>query len=108
MLLSSGERQLLALARVALLDADVFILDEATASLDPATEAQVNAALDAVMVGRTVVLIAHRLSSLERVDRVAVIANGRIAEMGSHEELIARRGAYAALHSDWLRSGERA
>jgi ATP-binding cassette subfamily B protein len=108
MLLSSGERQLLALARVALLDADVFILDEATASLDPATEAQVNAALDAVMVGRTVVLIAHRLSSLERVDRVAVVANGRIAELGSHEELIACRGAYAALHNDWLRSGERA
>ncbi len=106
MLLSSGERQLLALARVALVDADVFILDEATASLDPATEAQVNAALEAIMVGRTVVLIAHRLSTLERVDRVAVIANGGIAETGSHAELIARGGAYAALHGDWLRSGE--
>ncbi len=108
MLLSSGERQLLALARIALLDADVFLLDEATASLDPATEAQVNAALEAIMVRRTVVLIAHRLSTLEHVDRVAVVANGGIAEMGSHAELIARGGAYAALHQDWLRSGERA
>lgn len=104
-LLSSGERQLLALARVALVDADVFVLDEATASLNPGTEGAVNTALDALMEDRTVVLIAHRLSTLERVDRIAVLANRSIAEIGTHDELVARGGAYAALHREWLRSG---
>jgi ATP-binding cassette subfamily B protein len=104
-LLSSGERQLLALARVALIDADVFVLDEATASLDAGTEAAVNRALEALMVDRTVVLIAHRLSTLASVDRIAVLANRGVAEMGTHDDLVARAGHYAALHREWLRSG---
>ncbi len=82
-LLSAGERQLVALARVALLSADILILDEPTSSLDPGTEQEVNRALESLMRDRTVVLIAHRLSTMKQVDRVAVVADGRIAELGS-------------------------
>jgi ATP-binding cassette, subfamily B, bacterial len=80
-LLSSGERQLLAMARVALVDADVVILDEATSSLDPGTERQINRALARLMLDRTVI-IAHRLSTMKWVDRIAVVADGGIAEEG--------------------------
>jgi ATP-binding cassette subfamily B protein len=104
-LLSAGERQLVALARVALLAADVLILDEPTSSLDPGTEQDVNLALESLMRDRTVVLIAHRLSTMQQVDRIAVVAEGRIAELGSHDELIALRGKYAALYRGWERSG---
>jgi ATP-binding cassette subfamily B protein len=100
-LLSSGERQLVALARLALLDADVLILDEATSSLDPGTEQQINRALERLMVDRTVVLIAHRLSTMERVDRIAVVADAGIAELGSHAELLERGGLYATLYRQW-------
>lgn len=99
--LSSGERQLVALARVALADPAVIVLDEATSSLDPRTEADVERALAAVASGRTVVTIAHRLSTAERADRVAVLERGRLVEIASHDELVARRGRYAALWRSW-------
>src|SRR6478752_6101643 len=102
-LLSAGERQLVALARVALVSADVLILDEPTSSLDPGTEQEVNRALESLMRDRTVVLIAHRLSTMKQVDRIAVVADGQIAELGSHTELLARRGRYAALYQGWER-----
>jgi ABC-type multidrug transport system fused ATPase/permease subunit len=105
-LLSAGERRLLALARVALVAADVLILDEPTSSLDPGTERQVNAALESIMRDRRVVVIAHRLSTMKEVDRIAVIADGAIAEIGSHGELVARRGRYERLYGEWLRAGQ--
>jgi ATP-binding cassette subfamily B protein len=107
-LLSAGERQLVALARVALVSADVLILDEPTSSLDPGTEQEVNRALESLMRDRTVVLIAHRLSTMKQVDRIAVVADGQIAELGSHAELLARRGRYAELYRGWERGGQRA
>jgi ATP-binding cassette subfamily B protein len=99
--LSSGERQLVGLARVALADPAVIVLDEATSSLDPATEAAVEQALAAVSVGRTVITIAHRLSTAERADRVAVVDGGRIVEVASHEELVAEGARYAELWASW-------
>ena len=102
--LSAGERQLVSLARAALADPEVLVLDEATSSLDPGTEAEVEAALEALMVGRTVVVIAHRLSTSERADRVGVVMGGVVAELGPHGELIAAGGHYAALHASWSRN----
>ncbi len=99
--LSAGERQLVGLARVALADPAVIVLDEATSSLDPATEALVERALAAVSHGRTVVTIAHRLSTAERADRVAVIDGGRLVEIASHDELVAQGERYAALWASW-------
>jgi ATP-binding cassette, subfamily B, bacterial len=99
--LSSGERQLVGLARVALVDPAVIILDEATSSLDPATEALVERALAAVSAGRTVITIAHRLSTAERADRVAVIEHGRLVELATHDELVAQGERYAALWASW-------
>lgn len=99
--LSAGERQLVSLARAALADPEVLVLDEATSSLDPGTEAEVEAALDALMAGRTVVVIAHRLSTAERADRIAVVEQGRLVETGSHRELLARDGRYASMFAAW-------
>ena len=99
--LSAGERQLVSLARSFLSDPRVLILDEATSNLDPGTEVEVERALEAVMRGRTVIVVAHRLSTAERSDRVAVVAAGGIAEIGTHDELIARGGRYAALFASW-------
>jgi ATP-binding cassette, subfamily B, bacterial len=99
--LSSGERQLVGLARVALADPAVIVLDEATSSLDPATEAEVERALAAVSTGRTVITIAHRLSTAERADRVAVIDGGRLVEIATHEELVAEGARYAELWASW-------
>lgn len=104
-LLSAGQRQLVALARAALLEADVLILDEATSDLDPGTELTVTTAMTEVMRGRTVLVIAHRLSTILEADRIAVVADGGIAELGSHAELLERGGRYAALHAAWP-SGE--
>jgi ATP-binding cassette subfamily B protein len=99
--LSAGERQLVGIARVALADPAVIVLDEATSSLDPATEAAVERALAAVAEGRTVVTIAHRLSTAERADRVAVMENGRLVEVASHEELVQQGDRYARLWASW-------
>jgi ATP-binding cassette subfamily B protein len=99
--LSAGERQLVSLARAALANPDVLVLDEATSSLDPGTEADVEAAMTALMEGRTVLVIAHRLSTAERADRVAVVDAGGIAEIGTHADLVARDGRYAALYQSW-------
>jgi ATP-binding cassette subfamily B protein len=99
--LSSGERQLVSLARVAIADPAVIVLDEATSSLDPQTEAAVEQALVAVSKGRTVITIAHRLSTAERADRVAVMEHGRLIEIASHDELVAQGERYARLWASW-------
>ena len=99
--LSAGERQLVGIARVALADPAVIVLDEATSSLDPATEAAVERALAAVVEGRTVIIIAHRLSTAERADRVVVMDRGRVVEVASHDELVAQGERYARLWASW-------
>ena len=99
--LSAGERQLVGIARVALANPAVIVLDEATSSLDPATEAAVEQALAAVVEGRTVIIIAHRLSTAERADRVVVMHNGRVVETASHDELVAQGDRYARLWASW-------
>jgi len=102
--LSAGERQLVSLARAALSSPAVLILDEATSSIDPGTERQAEAALAKLAAGRTVIVVAHRLTAAERADRVAVMHEGSLAELGSHEELLEADGHYARLFSAW--SGE--
>jgi len=100
--LSAGEKQLVSLARAALVDPAVLVLDEATSSLDPGTEAVVEAAMARLMAGRTTIVIAHRLSTAERADLVGVVVDGRLAELGPHDELVAADGAYAALYATWV------
>uniref|UniRef100_UPI0040571D1E ABC transporter ATP-binding protein n=1 Tax=Candidatus Electronema sp. TaxID=2698783 RepID=UPI0040571D1E len=95
--LSAGEKQLLAFARVLCRDPAVLILDEATSSVDSESERLLEQAVRSGFAGRTVLLIAHRLSTVRRADRIAVFAQGRLAELGSHEELLARQGLYAGL-----------
>jgi ATP-binding cassette subfamily B protein len=102
--LSAGERQLVSLARAALVDPAVLVLDEATSSLDPGTEALVEHALDRLMQGRTTIVVAHRLSTVRRADRVAVVDHGRLVELGTHAELVATGGRYAALADAWART----
>jgi len=99
--LSAGERQLVGIARIALADPTVIVLDEATSSLDPATEVAVETALSAVAEGRTVITIAHRLSTAQRADRVAVMEHGRLVEVASHDELVKQGERYARLWASW-------
>jgi ATP-binding cassette, subfamily B, bacterial len=99
--LSAGERQLVGIARVALAEPAVIVLDEATSSMDPATESAVESALAAVVEGRTVVVIAHRLSTAERADRVVLMDGGRVVEVASHDELVAQGQRYARLWASW-------
>src|SRR5205823_6162571 len=99
--LSAGERQLVSLARAALANPEVLVLDEATSNLDPGTEADVERAMVALMAGRTVIVIAHRLSTAQRADRVAVVDEGELVEVGTHDELVAAGGRYATLYGSW-------
>lgn len=97
-LLSGGQRQRLAIARALLKDAPVLILDEATSALDTHAERSIQAALERLMEGRTTIVIAHRLSTIEKADKIVVLDQGHIVEMGTHAELMAKNGAYSALH----------
>jgi ATP-binding cassette subfamily B protein len=99
--LSAGERQLIALGRTFVARPRVVVLDEATSNLDLVSERQVEAALDVLLEGRTAILIAHRLSTAVRADRIVVVDHGGIVEEGSHRELLAAGGEYAALFAAW-------
>ena len=99
--LSAGERQLVTLVRAALTDPAVLVMDEATSSVDPGTEAWVEAALSRLTEGRTTVTVAHRLSIAERADRVALVDDGQLWEVGTHDELVAAGGRYAELFAAW-------
>ena len=101
--ISMGQRQLVALARVLLQDPAILILDEATASVDPLTEAQIQEGLDVVLRGRTAIVIAHRLSTIRAVDRILVLRQGEVIEQGSHEALLAQGGHYAELYDTYFR-----
>ncbi len=101
--LSMGQRQLVALARVVLADPRILILDEATASVDPFTEAQIQEGLEVVMQGRTSIVIAHRLSTVQNADRIIVLRNGKIIEEGTHRSLLAAGGHYAELYNTYFR-----
>ncbi len=99
MRLSGGQRQRIAIARAILKNAPILILDEATSALDNESERHVQAALDTLMQNRTTLVIAHRLSTVERANRIVVLEGGRIVEIGSHADLLARQGRYAQLHA---------
>jgi ATP-binding cassette subfamily B protein len=101
--ISFGQRQLVVLARILLRDPALFILDEATASVDPFTEAQIQEGLATVMAGRTAIVIAHRLSTVRHADRIIVLERGRIREEGTHEGLLERGGTYAELYNTYFR-----
>ena len=101
--LSVGERQLVAVMRAALADPGMLILDQATSSLDPATELAMTEALDRLKRGRTTVTVAHRLSTAERADQVVVFDHGRVVGHGTHADLVAAGGVYAELHAAWTR-----
>ena len=104
--LSAGEKQLISIARAFLADPPVLILDEATSSLDPATEEQVEEALRKLLKGRTSVVIAHRLSTAEHADRILVVDHGRVVEDGNHAELVAKGGYYSSLYRQWTAGRE--
>ena len=104
--LSAGERQLLALARAFLARPRVLVLDEATSNLDLQSEAQVERALDALLEGRTAIIIAHRLATAMKADRVAVVDDGAIIEIGTHDELVAQGGYYADMYQTWVSHSE--
>jgi ATP-binding cassette subfamily B protein len=106
--LSSGERQLIALARAFLAHPRVLVLDEATSNLDLLSETKIEAALDILLEARTAVLIAHRLTTAMKADRIVVVADGRVVEIGSHDQLLARGGRYAEMYATWIRGTESA
>ncbi|MEO3890398.1 ABC transporter ATP-binding protein [Nonomuraea sp. B5E05] len=101
--LSMGQRQLVALARLLIQDPAIVVLDEATASVDPLTEAQIQEGLDVVLAGRTSIVIAHRLSTIEHVDRIIVLDHGQIVEEGDHSTLLARGGRYCQVYNTYFR-----
>jgi ATP-binding cassette subfamily B protein len=104
--LSSGERQLLALARAFIARPRVLVLDEATSNLDLASESKIERALNVLLEGRTAILIAHRLTTAMQADRIAMVHDGRIVELGSHAELLAMKGRYADLYATWIKHAE--
>jgi ABC-type multidrug transport system fused ATPase/permease subunit len=101
--LSAGERQLVALARAFLADPRILVLDEATSSVDIATERQIGEAIRTLLEGRTSFVVAHRLSTIRSADTIVVLEDGRVVEQGAHDALIALGGRYAALYEDWAR-----
>jgi ATP-binding cassette subfamily B protein len=102
-LLSTGQKQLISLARAILAEPEIFIMDEATSSVDTLTEALIQRGMENLMQGRTSFVIAHRLSTIRRADRIVVIENGRISEMGTHAELLRLRGHYYNLYTHQFR-----
>ncbi|MCP4361281.1 MAG: ATP-binding cassette domain-containing protein, partial [Chloroflexi bacterium] len=102
-LLSTGQKQIISLARAILADPDVFIMDEATSSVDTLTEALIQQGMETLMDGRTSFVIAHRLSTIKNADRIMVIEDGGVSEMGSHAELIRQRGHYYNLYTRQFR-----
>ena len=101
--LSTGEKQLISFARAILADPRIFVLDEATSSVDTETEQRIQAAIQKVLVGRTSFIIAHRLSTIRKADRILVIDHGKIMEEGNHKQLIRKRGAYYELYTNQFR-----
>ena len=102
-MLSVGQKQLISLARAVLAEPEIFIMDEATSSVDTLTEALIQKGMETLMEGRTSFIIAHRLSTIKRADRILVIEDGRIAEMGSHAELLRAGGKYYQLYTRQFR-----
>ena len=103
--LSTGQKQLICFARALAHDPKILILDEATSSVDPATEQLVQKAIETLMRGRTSIIVAHRLSTIQKADEILVLDEGRIVERGSHQELLARRGIYYNLYLLQYRNG---